>query len=901
MVYLLIDTCIWKKLVDKVQFNQKLYTLQSWVNSRQVKLLCPTILKTEWKKHRDIEIRNINKRIAARRKQIETEQNYASHMGALKDDLGFALLKGQIDVIDEMFENSIEIQWTEAVSVLGFNALKNKKAPFFERQNSAADAEMIFSTLLFLKQDGVNDFYFVTDNHNDFADIKDGVYYLHPDISGLFPTINIIYMDSYDNFNSHLICNKNFTEKIIIRESIDEVDFKLNINEHLGVKGQIAALLKHFKDVNFIPLPYIINNYPFVSNEAGYSHYSGFTLKTRNKDLFEGINELISSKQTNTESLSIVERIGSNLIYFIANDSNDTLDLCPSNHNEDFSIKGKIEHFKLLEAYRELQECKDFDHPDWEALAYCFFYFGEFDKAGKLFSNSLANHKPSERSSFSYSIIASNLLLLKNVRDSKVSLELVSTLDDKLKSIYPYTDKLFMEYLKGYDYYHHTLNSMTAVLKKITEHLERYLQNGWSYNNSLREIICYFAQLDLLTSKNNIIFHHYSEMTAASSILFEALFICHSYGTKGLRLLEAFDDYFLNRMVHLGNPKELLRFAKKYGLNEITYYRQDKNYFIRDVNSFFDDFEKNYIDIHEMSKSNHVLNDVHNRMFDNILVVLSLLDIDQDFVPVITKKMVSFIRGNSLLYLTSYDYLSEFVSKKGKFMNSENLTSLLELYFEDRNLGQFTYHSLLCHIIEQLNVKITIDLLNYFNVTNAMQIGLIRNERIRLLMIASRVISDKTITSKLSATVEETDELELIYWALMYDIPVSKTKEEHYFRLALERQINRYAHSDDFYGRLNSLGNEMINIAFMKGYELNSERFQPLAQLSEYFNWLLNIGTYDYSKFQFEWLFYYFNVNYKKEFSKHPQLKLKVFEILANNRNIKGAETAFGMFKDIEN
>src|SRR5204862_113242 len=43
-------------------------------------------------------------------------------------------------------------------------------------------------------------------------------------------------------------------------------------------------------------------------------------------------------------------------------------------------------------------------------------------------------------------------------------------------------------------------------------------------------------------------------------------------------------------------------------------------------------------------------------------------------------------------------------------------------------------------------------------------------------------------------------------------------------------------------------------LAFMN-VDFNNDTIQKIAQKSEYYNWLINYGTFDYSKFHTQWLF----------------------------------------------
>ena len=71
VLHILIDTCVWKTLVLTDSVNENLRRLLYWVDNGKIKIVCPEILKKEWREHRSQEIGKIEKSIDKKIKKIK--------------------------------------------------------------------------------------------------------------------------------------------------------------------------------------------------------------------------------------------------------------------------------------------------------------------------------------------------------------------------------------------------------------------------------------------------------------------------------------------------------------------------------------------------------------------------------------------------------------------------------------------------------------------------------------------------------------------------------------------------------------------------------------------------------------------------------------------------------------
>jgi hypothetical protein len=67
----LIDTCIWRRLINKLEFDSRLKLLEYWIMHDYIQLLSPVKLKTEWEKHKNIELLKVQKVVREHANQVK--------------------------------------------------------------------------------------------------------------------------------------------------------------------------------------------------------------------------------------------------------------------------------------------------------------------------------------------------------------------------------------------------------------------------------------------------------------------------------------------------------------------------------------------------------------------------------------------------------------------------------------------------------------------------------------------------------------------------------------------------------------------------------------------------------------------------------------------------------------
>lgn len=207
MFNVLIDTCVWLDLAENQRQTPLVDILQTLVDNRQIALLVPQLVLSEFRANRD--------RVAAR-----STKSLSSHFNLVKEavrnapndmrrdqvltylsDLDHripivgAAAKAALDQIEEMLSNGVSLKTSDAARLKAADRALYRKAPFqHDNKNGMADA-MIIETYFEAARSGKarERFAFVTHNKNDFSLTGGNQKLPHTDLAAGFSKIKSLY------------------------------------------------------------------------------------------------------------------------------------------------------------------------------------------------------------------------------------------------------------------------------------------------------------------------------------------------------------------------------------------------------------------------------------------------------------------------------------------------------------------------------------------------------------------------------------------------------------------------------------------------------------------------------------------------------------------------------------
>ena len=394
MILLLIDTCtIIRDFISKVEYSQFLKQLTIWVENNDIKVICPEPLKEEWEKHKTEEELKIEKTIKNQQKKADlfqfiipqSKMNYATER-----------LKSQINAIDKILSNSIYIPISDNAKIKTTDNRRFRKAPFRNKRDSDNDALIFFSSMDYLKENKINELYFISSNYTDFA-CKPSDTTVHPDLLEGYNDIQVHYNVSTERAFEDLIMLKGLEKsetKILDKEKVIQI---FSIDKSKPILDQLFDLIKLcYKEINNLPIHLLINKYPLKKQN---SYYSVFSLQTDNdelSELFESIQ--IDGNKINFSNLRFIQevdnyeektkeillRLNKNLIFNIVNQEKG-ISINISYNDETICNCISCSYFRLkFNSVLEEFNLQSSSVNDLLKIAYINYQMGKYYEAAKL-------------------------------------------------------------------------------------------------------------------------------------------------------------------------------------------------------------------------------------------------------------------------------------------------------------------------------------------------------------------------------------------------------------------------------------------------------------------------------------------------------------------------------------
>jgi hypothetical protein len=913
MRYLLIDTNCWAKdLLASDSDNYLLETLEYWVKNEEVVLLVPEIIKLiEWPKTRELYIedfrKNSEKLLDAVEKsmsplptlislQINNYKNKAARITNLVD-LGVCYSASQ-DVKAEMADRQLK-----------------HEAPFHNKQRSLADGLIYFSTIEYAEQRKIEELYFITRNSSDFQKSKDNTELhdalQHPTITVQFyPQLGHAIHDLKKELPSLTKATSFETNKDYISQfMIYEKEIPASIVDQLT-----QALDRYYNQLPFIPTHILARIAPFkiLKEKRGYVYNSSFALHTNNEELINllesvSIEEnkisisdpyLSATADAEKKVYSALRKLNDNLIFDI---------YCQDNNKEkDIRLKeNRVCHcvrctYNRLEFSRSLSEVHEInDHPTEKIKqAFIHYKFGNFSQSLKsfysLYEYANTNNKPLFGFICLYNLKRLQHYIKGHFRKTDESVEkifqvLESTSLDRYILAHSSEPAFVRENMKWIDetsFYNEAHTNITNVVEKISEHYDSQLAGGWSSNSHLAILISSFAEIDIFLENNCIIYSDYSEFVNLFNWYLRGLFMSHAFSERQDSRLDYFDDYLLLKIITHGQADKIIKLFNKYHLSSLRYKASlngDKT-IDKTILYLFEDYDQ-LVDqgVEQIEQKGFHFWNNYRKVLGNTFVVLALADLPEESIEPIAAAILPLLEKEKFIHKTQHRYLARFISRKGKFFSPQTIQKLLHLCIDKNWLhSQEIFNALKYQILRYHNQLVITDASLYERIVTSFFNECEKCKTFHhgdILIEVYFILSDRLkgdLTKKIEEHLQNNFNADTYYLFAVYDV-IDYRKFFHQFRQLILVPKEKVTNKHPWYGHgevaLQNL-NQLINLCYKNNVDLGIEEFQKYKGITDYYDWLLDMQNFDYSRFNPEWVLEYQTDFYiKKIFSCSPAVK----------------------------
>lgn len=536
--------------------------------------------------------------------------------------------------------------------------------------------------------------------------------------------------------------------------------------------------------------------------------------------------------------------------------------------------------------------------------AYASFLFGDvkssIDVLLDIYKNEDKNEKP-----VTYLTAKLNLLELKQLSENSFHFD-----DDIKKKLFEIEEKseekFILDKAQHFLDIYKTLRDFRFVYRNII-YIDNLLfelqktrlndkQGGWTSDNQLFELQSNFTRIHNFFEFNFIILNQYQEYEQLCRKILEGFLIIYTLKNPDYEKYK-FNFQIIKMWLFYVKNKDAIFLLNKYGIKNITL--EHPSLILKQFNIYINNLIKSNASI-ERNKSNYRMVQRISNTFQNYCVAISLIEIDEINLNILFSKILRFVKINKIERLSPIADLTRIVSGKTHSISKDNLLAVIK--FGINNDLRIPNSSLVAkYYFEKATQEEIIDLIKQMNgISNITNIDLSKKDNYFKYWYGLSFLDDELqsmIKQKVIRELEENFNPELFNTAVILDT-LKPQLNDNLLEKFIEGipNISRNKDRDPFGSPDNFLLDQVINIFYK--LELPFEKLEKyidynISSKQEYYNWLMHLDTFDYSKFNPYWLIGNNLKYYVKAFKKSKPLLSHLKKYLRKNYDSEIAKFYF--------
>ncbi len=698
--------------------------------------------------------------------------------------------------------------------------------------------------------------------------------------------------------------------------------FKIDVDKSMHILDQLHDFAtKAFNELVYLPKSLLLPQYPFKVSSSYYPYHSEFGLSVDNDKIIELLTAIAVTDgqvaiiqpdyfkrvQDPLEKLEFVlKRLNHNLIETIENGRGTSV------HNIKLysSRKCYCSHCRLLSidfpnALLQI-ETPTTDLKEQLRNAYVCHQMGLHLRAYEILKNVVAKSCDDQLNTI-YLIANYNLRKLRVFISSRYygkneRPEVIANIEridlDEINQLYSTinTEPLF-DYIVNQSYYSEASEKINEIVGKIRDHHHIYITGGSSNNSNVQLLLAAYAEIDQFLKRNYVIFDRFDEFKRLTDNFIEGIIAAHAIKDEHNSRLIHVPDWIIVRMINRGNPDSIIKHANRYKLNSLKLIETSasKSALVLLSQNFFEYAEETEVLSYALDEvEQKAIGERYANIFKNLLVLLGLAELPSMTVDSIAERIIGYIRAN---YFNNYGYvkyLKYFINKQRDCLSMEVIRKFIDLGISTALLHDEYYFQSICDLLKRRKLKIELDLETFNALANLAfeKCTVCGHEHSPNLILYFHGIlkSNDQITCierGVQKKLENKFDSNIYYLATILGV-VSYAQYFDEFIAKVQPSDQTTSFRSSFSGvpetRFNGL-NMIINIAYKYQLDLDDGMFDHLRKINSYYEWLFNLGEFDYANFQPKWITEYPTKFYFMEFEKVKKIRKLVVEYLRENEN----------------
>lgn len=919
MKNILIDTCSWINLLSE-DFNKLLPHLEFWKKNDCIRIISHEKIIEEWNFHKEKHKSRLSDSLNAKYKHTKAVAKKEGLYIPETLSPNFEEIDNQIKLIDELLVDSIVLETSNEVKVFCADWQITKKAPFHNKPDSMKDAYIIFTALNHFTEIG-EEFIYISDNKNDFGSIDNPDTEIHPQIIENYSEVSLCYFRDIGraiNFLKQELPISLLPQEINNTSIINEED-EIVIDKTKPILEQVYDYISiRHNEIKFYPISLFINHYPFKVNS--YNHYSIFNLNIDNEELielFQSVEITEDNEITITDSKfyneiedykakikAVLLGLSSNLIFNISSDkSRERLSIRFSEEKNCECPKCCFNKFKFSECFKSLESYTN-SKEDLQESSYLNYQIGNYLFAVKKQKSAVIKYKK-KRLKTSHFIGQFNLSKLAIfVRNNYYGENSQNELLEELKAIdLEYEEinlsskenKKLIKYLSENAFYTDARNKIQETSSKLIDQYYSSLNGGWSSNSDVWILINEFAKLERFLVGNYIVYDKFKEFQDVFSIFIEGLFASHAIADNHHSRLDNFDDWLITNLLQYGNPEIINKYYKRYKLKKIHYKKTSSNgdSFSELIDNFFSNVNLRESLNENCESNNRKFWEHYNRIFKNIITLVSISDFDKVFLNSFSNQLVNYLENETFIHPQSFKQINSFLYRCGNQLDKELIDRFFDLGINISFYHNSDFYDSLLNTLENKKESISITEKQFQIIKNIAfeECSLCKEKHensiiIPLYLMINNSDYKKEIGVLIQEKLKESFSIDLFYQATLFEL-ISLDKDM--LSKAIEQSIPKskqvsfksaFSGLDD--NRFTSL-NSILNLCFKFDIDTTTEQFAPAKNLDPYYDWLIDMDNFNYDLFESGWIGEYSTRFYYKKIHNNRFVKEKLDVLIKDN------------------
>lgn len=411
---------------------------------------------------------------------------------------------------------------------------------------------------------------------------------------------------------------------------------------------------------------------------------------------------------------------------------------------------------------------------------------------------------------------------------------------------------------------------------------------GSSTNSHARNLIVEFLRTYNFIEYNHLIYNHYSDFETLVNKTLEGIFALYSINNPTSSKYEHFGYTIIDMWLFHADPKHIKHLLSKYRLKSLDMEFSDIEYtrLLEYMNNLISSAS---IIIENFKNKNYDHSDKIRKIIQNYLVIISIANLSDDERNTLLNRYLLLIETISEWYFTAFDYLIAFFHNDIK-IDKENFKKLIniQLVFDNTKsdvfseaingyLKNFTNASeieLALKTILRIESFVTEDFCSYDKYSNLVFI-------INSLTNETKELIKKDVINKLNQNFDDS----LYYIFSIHDIiDFNEPFFKYFCELTPDYNVKKSGH-EMLTGKKelkNHHLDKVLNLIFHYDLEITPEikALSTRALDIQYYNWIMDIDGFDYSKFNSYWILHYKTDSYFKRYRKSEKLKSEIIASL---------------------